>query len=83
MDKERLKYRIEKTETALNEYYNAEIAILGGAQQYSVGSRSLTRANLAEVRRAIEELENLLEDLKAQLEGGGRMKMVGGLPIDS
>ena len=39
-------------------YYQAEEAILGGAQSYSLGSRSLTRANLAEIRKTIDELED-------------------------
>jgi len=39
----------------LTQYLAAERAILGG-QAYTIGNRSLTRANLAEVRKAIEEL---------------------------
>ena len=83
MDRERLKLRIDKTEKALEAYYDAELAIVGGAQSYSVGSRSLTRANLAEVRKTIADLENLLENLKNQLEGRGRNRMIKGVPLDS
>lgn len=36
-------------------YYAAERAILSG-QSYTVGNRTLTRANLAEVREAIDDL---------------------------
>lgn len=38
-------------------YKQAETAILTGAQEYQVGKRRLTRANLAEVQRAIADLE--------------------------
>lgn len=39
----------------LTQYLEAETAILTG-QSYTIGNRTLTRANLAEVRKAIEEL---------------------------
>ena len=78
---ERLRFRIEKVETALNQYYEAELAILT-SQQYSVGSRSLTRANLHEVRTAIIDLENLLDKLKSELNGNGRMRVTAVVPID-
>lgn len=42
-------------------YLEAEERILRG-QSYVIGSRSLTRANLAEVRAAISELENAIEN---------------------
>ena len=39
---------------------NARIAILTGAQSYTVGSRSLTRANLATINEEIARLEGTL-----------------------
>ncbi len=80
--RERLKNRIEKIKTALDMYYEAEIAIIGGAQSYSVGSRSLTRANLAEIRQAIHDYENLLTILENQLNGRGRNLLIKAVPID-
>lgn len=80
--RERLKIRIENIENALDNYYAAELAIINGAQQYSLGSRSLTRANLAEVRRAIIDLENLLDKLQSELNGGNRNLQIGVIPID-
>lgn len=78
----RLKIRIEKVTAALDEYYAAEIAILSGAQQYSLGSRSLTRANLATVQKSIVDLENLLARLQAEYNGQSRMRIVPIVPID-
>ena len=83
MDRERLQARYDRTKKALDVYYEAELAIIGGAQTYSVGSRSLTRANLAEIRAAIVEYENLLEKLASMLNGNGRNRMIKAVPIDS
>lgn len=38
-------------------YKQAEAAILSHSQEYYVGKRKLTRANLSEVQRAITDLE--------------------------
>lgn len=80
---ERLKYRIEKVSASLEQYYEAELQILGGAQQYSLGSRSLTRANLDTIRKTIKDLENLLDRLNAELKGKGRNLQVGIIPLDT
>lgn len=45
----------EMNNERLKLYYAAERAILSG-QSYTVGNRTLTRANLAEVREAIDDL---------------------------
>lgn len=55
----------------LREYLKAEEAILSGAQSYQIGDRSLTRANLKEIR---EEIDNLLTELAAADAGRGRTK---------
>lgn len=60
----------------LNSYYEAEIAILT-SQSYTIGSRTLTRANLAEVRNAIRELEAEIRKLES---GTRRAKRV--IPVD-
>ena len=48
--------RLDSYKVRLKLYIDAETKILEG-QSYSIGSRSLSRANLAEVRVAITELE--------------------------
>lgn len=52
---------IEEVQKELAEVNAAISAIVTGAQSYTVGSRSLTRASLAELRR-------LKDDLLAELE---------------
>lgn len=78
----RLQQRIDRVKKSLDMYYEAEIAIISGAQSYSVGSRSLTRANLSEIRAAIQEYENLLTNLENQLNGRGRNLMLRAVPRD-
>lgn len=63
-------------------YYKAEEAILNGAQSYSLGSRNLTRANLAGVKQMIGYLINRIEVEEARAKGKGKMKVVGGVPRD-
>ena len=47
--------------------------ILGGAQSYTIGSRSLTRASLAELRKWKKELE---DEIAALSGGSGRFRRV-------
>lgn len=63
--------RINKAKERLNAYYEAEIAVLAG-QSYQIGTRSLTRADLGVIRKAIKELENLVQEL----ENAGKRKAV-------
>lgn len=74
--------RLEKYKQRLEMYYQAEEAILNGAQSYSLGSRNLTRANLAEVKEMIEYLEKRVEVEEAKAKGKGKMRVMGGIPRD-
>lgn len=78
----RLEKRIARIEQSLEKYYEAEIVICEGGQQYSLGSRSLTRGNLGEIREAIIDLENLLDKLKSELNGRGRNLQISVVPLD-
>ena len=61
-----------KSETVIIErlelYYEAERKVLRG-QSYTLGNRQLTRANLAEIRRAIKELEDELTQMTGRSRG--------------
>ena len=63
---------VAKSETVivarLELYYEAERKVLRG-QSYTLGNRQLTRANLAEIRRAIKELESELEQMAGRSRG--------------
>lgn len=74
--------RLENLKERLEAYKRAELAILDGAQTYSLGSRSLTRANLAEVTEMIGYLEKQVEIETAKSKGKGKMRVLGGVPRD-
>lgn len=65
--------RLSRTIARLDVYYEAELAVLSG-QSYRIGTRELERADLAEIRKAIAELEKQKEELTAQEEGKGARK---------
>jgi hypothetical protein len=73
--------RLAKAQERLVAYYDAELAVLSG-QSYSIGTRTLTRANLAWIRTQIDNLENQVEELKSQAEGKGRRKAFRITPRD-
>lgn len=58
---------LERATVHLQAWLDAELAVSTG-QSYSMGSRSLTRANLSEIRKQITYWENRL----ATLNGRGR-----------
>ena len=67
------KERLEKAKQRLEAYYEAEMAVLAG-QEYKIGTRSLTRANLEEIRAAIDSLEKQVDQLTTAVDGKGRRK---------
>lgn len=82
MENKRLKTRIDKYKARLEMYYKAEEAILDGAQQYSIGSRSLTRANLGDIRTMISTLEDEIDSMESELKNGSRRKCIRVIPRD-
>jgi hypothetical protein len=82
MDKRRLKERIDKYKQRLDLYYKAEEAILDGAQHYEIGTRKLTRADLAEIRKMITTLEKELDSMECEYANGSRRKCIRVIPRD-
>ena len=81
----RLNEKIEKARARLELYERREAEILsGGVQSYGIGSRNLTRyqADLAEVRRAIDELTEEIDGLEAQLAGDAVRAAFAVVPMD-
>lgn len=83
MTREEINTRLTRCKNRLEMYYQAEESILGGAQSYSVGSRSLTRANLSEIRAMIDKLEKEKVNLENMLNGRGRIALMNGTPLDT
>ena len=72
---------LERARIRLNAYYDAELKVLEG-QSYQLNGKTLTRANLSEIRSAIKELENLVAKLQAQTSGKARRKAFRIVPRD-
>lgn len=78
-----IKLRLEQRKAMLEECYKAYNDLLRGrVQQYSIGSRSLTRFDLDELWDMIKTLESEIDQMESQLAGGGRRKAVGVIPRD-
>jgi hypothetical protein len=58
------KERLERLKSRLKMYYDAEEAVLLN-QEYTIGTKSLKRADLATIRAAIKEIELEVEALEA------------------
>lgn len=59
--------RLKRLKKRLEMYYEAEEAVLLN-QEYTIGTKSLKRADLSAIRAAIKEFESQIE----QLEAGGK-----------
>lgn len=72
------KKRLERYKKRLEMYYEAEEAVLLN-QEYTIGAKSLKRADLSTIRAAIKELEGQIGTLEAS---GGKNKAFRILPRD-
>lgn len=71
------KEELERKKKRLDMYYEAEKMILAG-QEYSIGSRTLRRADLSAVQSAITKLEG---EVKTGSSRGGN-RSFRGIPVD-
>jgi Family of unknown function (DUF6148) len=74
--------RLEVLKNRLQQYLDCEAAILSGAQEYSIGSRRLTRADLSEIAEMIRYLEREIANEEAKVNGKGRNRVIGIIPRD-
>jgi len=70
--------RLARAEERLLLYVTAETQILKGAQSYSIGNRTLTRADLSEIAKMIQKLEAEI----LQLSRGGAVRVQRTVPRD-
>lgn len=68
-------WTLEKARQMLDMWVEAEMAV-ATSQSYTIGSRSLTRANLAEIRKAIEYWRNEVAALESKNSNGRRVVRV-------
>ena len=69
--------RLEIYKKRLDMYLAAEEAILSGSQSYTIGSRTLTRADLSQIRMVISDLMSKVDKEEAAANGKSRNKTVG------
>ncbi len=79
MMKKSVQEKIESLQKRLELYYKAEEKILSG-QSYTIGSRSLTRADLGRVQDMIDGLEAKISCLKSR--GTEKRRVVRVTPVD-
>ncbi len=75
------KEKLERAERHLELWMEAEEAIASG-QSYTMGKRSLTRANLKEVLEMLKYYEGKIAELEVLLKRGGRNRFHHAIPRD-
>lgn len=78
-----LRARLEFRQSALTKLRDAYLALVdGGVKSYSIDDRQLTRLDLPDLERQIEETEKKVDELNAQLAGQKPRKAFGIIPRD-
>lgn len=79
----RKQYGITKDDAQrhLDAWMEAELAVTN-AQSYTIGSRTLTKANLTEIRNAIDYWRAKVSELDSIDKSGGRSKVKRFVPRD-
>lgn len=82
-DKVELRARLEFYKEALQKLRKAYLALVdGGVKSYTLDDRELTRFDLPDLRKEIENAEKAVDDLTAQLNGKKPRRAVGIVPRD-
>ena len=71
----------ELCQQKVNTWLAAEEAVATG-QSYQIGSRSLSRADLKQIREELEYWAGKLADAEAEEKTGGRNRLYHGMPRD-
>lgn len=69
--------------SAVSKLREAYLALAdGGVQSYTIGSRSLTKFDLAKISEEIADHEKAISEMESVLSGGSRRRAVGALIRD-
>lgn len=83
MDKTELKARLDFWKSALKKLREAYLALVDGrVKSYAIDDRQLTRFDLPDLQREIEEAERKVDELTALLNGQRPRRAVGVIPRD-
>lgn len=78
-----LRARLEFRREALNKLRDAYLALVDGkVKSYTIGDRQLTRFDLPDLRREIEEAEKAVDEMTAQTDGHKPRRAFAILPRD-
>lgn len=72
---------LETAQKHLDAWLEAELAVTS-SQSYTIGSRVLTRADLAQIQKEIEYWDNKVITLAAVAKNGGRNRVKRAVPRD-
>ena len=82
-DKVEIRARLEFRKEALKKLREAYITLLdGGVKSYSLENRSLTRFDLPDLKKAIEDMEKEIDELEALLEDRKPRRAFAVIPRD-
>lgn len=83
MDKTELKARLDFWQSALKKLREAYLALVDGrVKSYTIDDRQLTRFDLPDLQREIEEAERRVDELTALLGGQRPRRAFGVIPRD-
>ena len=75
--------RLAFREKSLERLYDAYTALVeGGVKSYMIDDRQLTRFDLPALSEEITQMENEIDHLPSELNGGNRRKAFGVIPRD-
>ena len=78
-----IRERISYWEDVLAEAQEAYIALIEkGVKSYTIGDRTLTRLDIGQLEKVMENAEEKIDELEAALEGRKPRKAVGVVPRD-
>lgn len=82
-DKVEIRARLEFRKTALTQLREAYLSLLdGGVKSYSIANRQLTRLDLPDLKKAIEDMEKEIDELEALLQGRKSRRAFAVIPTD-
>lgn len=72
---------LDMAQEHLEQWLEAEL-VLTTSQSYTLGTKTLTRANLSSIRQEIEYWRAMVEKLESRQSNGGRNRMMRIVPRD-
>ena len=83
MDMERIKKRLTYWEAQYDRLMEAYAALVeGGVKSYTIDDRTLTRFDIASLKRAIEDAEDKISEYESLLDGAKPRRAFGVVPRD-